>query len=54
MKYKILVTLLGLGALGYLLRDKVVALANDILDKVDALIEDQTPDEESEVPDPVK
>ena len=54
MKYKILAVVLGLGALGYVFRDKVAEFINSALDKVDALIEDQTPDEDNEVPGDVE
>lgn len=46
MKYKILGVVLALGALGYLFREKVVDLVNDVLDKVDAMVEDPTTDDE--------
>lgn len=54
MKYKILGIVLGLGALGYVFREKVVEFVNGLLDKVDAMIEDQTPDPDPEVPDNVE
>lgn len=50
MKYKILAVALGLGALGYVFREKVMAAVNALLDKVDAvvMVEDPSPGEGTE------
>lgn len=54
---KIMAALGTLGALGYLLKDKITAAVDGILSKVDQMIEDQTPDPEptpDEVPNGFK
>lgn len=55
MKYKILVALGVLGALGYVFREKVVQAVNAVLDKVDAMVmvDDPTEDPPADRDDPV-